>query len=100
MQRRTIGERLRDARLAAGLTQQQVAHDFLRSRQAISSWESGKTLPSLPEFRDLLTLYVVSADRILFGQDDVETEANTVLARAGRVDDEERRGFEPSRLGD
>ena len=78
--RRAIGVRLRDARLAANLKQEQVATDFLRTRQAISSWESGRTLPTLLEFRNLLTLYGVSSDKILFGGD-IEGEMAQVLAR-------------------
>jgi transcriptional regulator with XRE-family HTH domain len=76
----SIGARLRVARLAAKLTQQDVASDFLISRQAISSWEMGHTLPSLREFRELVSLYGVSADRVLFGAD-VEDESRTALNR-------------------
>jgi transcriptional regulator with XRE-family HTH domain len=62
-----IGERLKQARQDAGLTQESVAAEFKRTRQAISSWEHGKTLPSLGEFRDLATLYGKSADVLLYG---------------------------------
>jgi transcriptional regulator with XRE-family HTH domain len=81
--RRSIGERLRDARLFAKLTQQDVATDFLCSRQAVSSWESGKTLPTLVEFRELVTLYGVSSDVILFGAD-VQDECEAVLRKMGQ----------------
>lgn len=80
--RRTIGERLRKARLSAELTQQDVATDFVRSRQAVSSWESGKTLPTLPEFRELVTLYGVSADEILFGTGDIAGSFAQLIAKA------------------
>jgi transcriptional regulator with XRE-family HTH domain len=84
--RREIGERLKQARLTARLTQQDVATDFLVSRQAISSWESGKTLPDLIEFRELATLYGVSTDKILLGVECVERIGIAALARmrAGR----------------
>ena len=75
-----IGARLRQARLTARLTQQDVARDFLRSRQAISSWEGGKTLPSLLEFKELASLYGVSTDQLLFGVEDVSAECKRVLA--------------------
>lgn len=77
-----IGARLRRARLLAKLTQLDVAAELLRSRQAISSWESGKTLPSLLEFKELAALYGVSTDSILFGVDNVNEELARVLASA------------------
>lgn len=92
--RRVIGDRLRRARLAAGLTQEDVARDFLRSRQAVSSWEAGRTLPNVLELRELAILYGASTDLILIGIEDAEGEANRVLARVR----EPHPGFEPSRL--
>lgn len=89
--RREIGERLRTARLSAELTQQDVANDFVRTRQAISSWEAGRTLPSVLELRELAILYGVSTDRLLIGCDDSAGEAALVLAnvRQDRTDFEE-----------
>lgn len=83
--RREIGQRLRQARLVARLTQQDVATDFLVSRQAISSWESGKTLPDLIEFRELATLYGVSTDKILLGVECAERAGLAVLAKLRAV---------------
>jgi transcriptional regulator with XRE-family HTH domain len=80
--RKLIGDALRRARVSARLRQEDVATDFLRSRQAISSWECGKTLPSLEEFRDLLTLYGVSADQVLFGVDSTAAEMQGAMERA------------------
>jgi transcriptional regulator with XRE-family HTH domain len=77
-----IGGRLRAARVAAGLTQQDVATDFLRSRQAISSWESGRTLPTVLELRELAVLYGTSTDKILLGSEDMEQQCKQLLERA------------------
>lgn len=63
----TIGGRLRQARQEAGLTQGDVATEFKHSRQTVSSWEHGRTTPTLAEFRELATLYGVSADFLLYG---------------------------------
>lgn len=38
----TVGGRIQAARLAAGLTQEQLANDIGVSKSAISQWESGK----------------------------------------------------------
>jgi transcriptional regulator with XRE-family HTH domain len=79
--RQEIGDRLRRARLAAELTQQDVARDFLRTRQAVSSWEAGRTLPSVLELRELAILYGVSTDMLLIGMDDSGGEMVRVLAQ-------------------
>lgn len=82
--RRTLGERLKEARLAARFTQSDVAAEFQRSRQAISSWEQGKTLPDLIELRGLATLYGVSTDAILFGVE-VADVCTSALAKASAL---------------
>ena len=41
-----IEKRLKDARAKSGLTQEQVAEKVMVSRQTISNWENGKSLPS------------------------------------------------------
>jgi transcriptional regulator with XRE-family HTH domain len=91
--RRTIGARLKQARLAAKLTQENVASDLLCTRQAISAWENGKTLPTLIEFRELASLYGVSTDLLLYGLDDIAAAGPKLLARIGT------RGFRTAGAG-
>lgn len=42
-----IGERLREARVAAGLTQEIAAEKMNVSRQTISNWETERTYPDI-----------------------------------------------------
>lgn len=63
-----IGKRLRAARTAARMTQDDVAAEVGRTRQAVSLWEVGSTSPTVPELRRLCALYGVSADLVLFGE--------------------------------
>jgi len=91
--RRAIGRRLRDAREAVNLTQQDVAEDVARSRQAISSWESGKTQPNLIELRMLAMLYGVTTDRLLIGMDDPEGECKVAM---GKMRSDRRQATLPS----
>ncbi len=42
-----IKKKLKDARANAGLTQEQVAEKIMVSRQTISNWENGKSLPDI-----------------------------------------------------
>jgi transcriptional regulator with XRE-family HTH domain len=85
-----IGARLRAARLQAGLTQQHVATDFLCSRQAVSSWERGSTLPSLLQFGQLLALYAASADDVLYGDDTILLAGQDLIRRASRQEEPPR----------
>jgi transcriptional regulator with XRE-family HTH domain len=79
--RRDIGQRLRQAREGAGLTQDQAAQELFRSRKSLASWEAGKTLPTLLELRGLAIFYGVKTDRLLLGVDDAEQACRDVLAR-------------------
>lgn len=46
------GERIRKARESAQLTQQELADACgIRSRNAVSQWETGQTTPSFPNYR-------------------------------------------------
>lgn len=65
--RREVGRRLRWARISAGFTQQEVATDFLASRQTVSAWERGRYFPTAGQLRELCLLYGSSADYMLFG---------------------------------
>jgi transcriptional regulator with XRE-family HTH domain len=48
------GDLLREARLRAGLTQQQLATRAGTSQSAIARWESGAVQPSLERLRELI----------------------------------------------
>ena len=61
----TLGEKLTQARKAAGLTQADVAARLNVSRQAVSRWESGQSKPSTERLLALGELYGVSIDQLL-----------------------------------
>ena len=62
-----IEKRLKDARIKAGLTQEQVAEKVMVSRQTISNWENGKSLPDIMSIMNLSDLYQISLDELLKG---------------------------------
>lgn len=62
-----LGDRLKGARKAARLTQDYVAAELKCTRQALSSWERNKSVPSAPQLGQLAILYGVWADTLLFG---------------------------------
>lgn len=60
-----VAERLRDARVAAGLTQGVLAEKIGVRQKDISRWEKKERTPSLEMFIKLCKELDVSADKIL-----------------------------------
>lgn len=63
-----IGTKIKDARTAAQLTQEQVAEALGISRQTVSNWENGRTYPDIGSVVKLSDLYGVSLDHLLKGK--------------------------------
>lgn len=63
----TIGEKLKMARNDKAMTQEQVAEEIMVSRQTISNWENGKSLPDIISVIKISDLYSISLDELLKG---------------------------------
>lgn len=64
--------RFKECRIAAGLTQKEVASALQISVQAVSYWESGSRKPSHDNCLSLASLYNVSIDYLLGRDEDTE----------------------------
>ena len=53
----SLGNRLSGARKRKGLSQEAVAEKLGVSRQTISKWETGETLPDIRQAKKLAVLY-------------------------------------------
>ena len=60
-----VGNRIRQARVLAGLTQEQLAEMIGVSRTAIARWETAEAEPTLDHLLDLTRALRVSADYLL-----------------------------------
>lgn len=60
-----IGSKIKNARLNANLTQEQVAEALRVSRQTISNWENEKTYPDIISVVKMSNLYHISLDHLL-----------------------------------
>jgi len=58
-------KKLKEVRERAGLTQEQVAQAVMVSRQTISNWENGRSLPDIISIIKLSDLYGISVDELL-----------------------------------
>lgn len=79
-----IEKKLKDVRIQAGLTQEQVAEKIMVSRQTVSNWENGKSLPDIVSIMSLSDLYQISIDELLKGdkrmKEKMEKDANIAKA--------------------
>lgn len=84
-----FGDRLREARTASGMTQEQLGFALGVTKASISAWENGRETPSfrvLPELRNVLKR---SLDELVCGVGATSTtkphDGDTVELRAGSV---------------
>lgn len=61
----SLGSSLYQARKKSGLSQENVAEKLGASRQTISKWETGETLPDIRQSKGLAVLYHVSLDELI-----------------------------------
>lgn len=72
----TLGEKIKEARKQAGLSQDQLAEKLSVSRSAVAKWESNKGLPDVSNLKALALLLNVSIDYLL---DDSDAMAQIVI---------------------
>ena len=81
-----IAARLVEYRQSAGLSQEKLAEQLNVSRQAVSKWERGESLPDIGNIMALADLYGVTVDELLRGKvarrDAVEADKGAATADA------------------
>lgn len=68
-----LNERIAFVRRAAGLSQEQLGEQLGVTRQAVSKWESGQTVPDAITISRLCQVLNVSADFVLLGKEPEES---------------------------
>lgn len=62
-----VADKIREARIQKGYSQQQAADSLYVSRQTVSNWENDKSLPDIVSILKMSELYDVSLDILLKG---------------------------------
>ena len=57
---------LKAARINAKLTQEDAADQLHITRSTLSNWEAGKTYPNARQIQELVSLYGVTYDELIF----------------------------------
>ena len=78
----TIYQNLRELRRISGLTQEEVANRIGLTRQAISSYESGRTQPDLSMLIKLAEIYQTDISDILYGSNQTQRKLHTLKTTA------------------
>ena len=76
----SLGNSLCRARKKSGLSQEAVAEKLGVSRQTISKWETGETLPDIRQSKRMAALYKLSLDELIDFDTDVK-EIEEVIER-------------------
>ena len=63
-----IGKTIKKYRPERGMTQDQLAEKLSVTRQAVSSWETGKTQPSIETLTALSALFDISVEALIYGK--------------------------------
>ena len=77
MDQKKIGTLLRELRLEAGITQEDLANEIGVSNRSVSRWERGTTMPDFDLLIEMAKRYDISVDEILAGERRAEMERQT-----------------------
>ena len=71
---KALSDRLKEARNNIGMYQEDAAHSMGMSRPTLSAIEAGKRAVTAEEIREFSSLYKVTTDWILYGNDQKDME--------------------------
>lgn len=85
-----LGEKLKDARIEAGITQEIVSQHLFVTRQTVSRWEQNRTLPNIHVLKELTELYGISMESLLSDKDfnvkeTIEIKKVNIMALIGSI---------------
>jgi len=74
----SIAENIKDARIKAGFSQQQLADGLGVTRQLISKWETGISMPDAEQVRSLSEKLHISYEALLDGREPQEKDVSGI----------------------
>ena len=73
-----ISTNIKLLRMEKGINQEQLAEQLHVTRQAVSSWETGKTQPDIEMLTRIAEYFDVSVERLIYGREYREPSGETV----------------------
>ena len=80
----TFNEKLLSLRRKSGFSQEELAEKLEVSRQAVSRWEMGETMPDAKNLLELSDIFGVSVDSLLRDEKQIGKEENDVPAQTNK----------------
>lgn len=80
----TIAEMIKKTRLDNNITQEEYAQKFGVTRQTVSSWENGKSLPDLQLIITICNTYNLSLDALL-NEDQIYVKKIAITQKQVRI---------------
>ena len=68
----SLGEKIRKARLEAGLTQEELSEILMVSRAAVAKWETNRGLPDIENLKFIASALNVSVDYLLYENNSID----------------------------
>ena len=78
-------EKIVELRKQKGLSQEELAEQLGVSRQAVSRWELGQTLPDIPNLLQLCELFGVSADYLVKDEEQTSVKSDQTAKTIARL---------------
>lgn len=91
-----LAEKIFNERKRLGLSQEQFAEQMEVSRQAVSKWESGQSMPDLDKIVLMSQIFRVSTDYLLKEEADTSFRSETAMEEAGHIEESASFMREPS----
>lgn len=85
----SIGEKIKECRKKASLSQEELSEKLCVSRQAITKWESDRGIPDIKNIQNISKLFGISIDYLL---DDGENILNSMVKEAINIEEYEKVG--------
>ena len=79
-----VGKNIKRFREKASMTQQELGGKLCVTRQAVSSWENGKTEPDLETLGKIAEVLEVSAEELIYGETKTQPVVRTVTKEGGK----------------
>lgn len=70
-----FNEKLQKLRKERNITQESLAEKLNVSRQAVSKWEAGQTMPEIEKIIEIAKIYTISLDDLLLNQEEFEPKS-------------------------
>ena len=80
-----FSEKLIQLRKSKNMTQEELAEELYVSRAAVSKWEQGRGLPSIDSLKAIATLFGVTVDELLSGEELLTAAQNETREKTQRM---------------